>query len=248
MKTSQSLNRGLYATALLMVSVLLGACQTVPQGALNPPAQGAGIRVSGEAIGGSGTRNVYQGQGQTMRFTASDGAFALSAPASHRRIGNIAQAFSAPTATEQPNPAPRVSASTQDQLDGNITVPNTTPCNVEMSSRVQVALENDGTASLRQRMTLGPPTLLGQSHEAHYTFRVKSGDPTKIEVRKNSNRHGEFANGGIFDARDVETCTLFGADIVVFKIDTSAEVPLGPQSGLAIIAADTFYNITRRNP
>jgi len=117
-----------------------------------------------------------------------------------------------------------------------------------MSSRVQVALENDGSASLRQRLTLGPPTLLGQSHEAHYTFTIKSGDPTKIEVRKNSNRYGEFANGGIFDAHTVEACTLYGADIVVFKINTGADVPAGARGGLAFIAADTFYNITRRIP
>ena len=187
-------------------------------------------------------------QGLTLRFTSSDGSLALSAPTSHLRIGNIAYAFSEPTAGDPPTPAPHVSASTADQLDGNITVPNTTPCSVEMSSKVQVALANDGQASLRQRITLGPPTLLGQSHEAQFTFRVKAGDPSKIEVLKNATLHAEFANGGIYDARHVATCTLYGADIVVFKIDTGADVPAGARGGLAIISGDTFYHITRRTP
>lgn len=246
MKILHRLSRCLGPITLLLVSMLPVACQSIPpqQGTLNPPAQGANIRVSGKATGGSGTTNTYRGQGLTLRYTSSDGAFALSAPVSHLRVGNIASAFSALIAGDPPIPAPAVSASTLDRLDGTINVPNRTPCNVEMSSKVQVALQNDGTASLQQRITLGPPSMLGQSHTVRFAFRVKSGDPSKIEVRKNSSLLAQFPNGSTYVARYVTTCTLDGSNIVAFRIDTGANVPAGG-GGLAFIAADTFYNITR---
>lgn len=236
---SSSLRRMWLLAALLFPVLALSACQSV---SLNPSATGADIRFSGSVRGTSGATRSYDGTGLSSGSASVDGSLASSAPTSHLRLVN--SAFARAT-----GPGGGATARTADRTIANTDQPREIACRLEMTSQPRVFVQNSGTATLTLEMTLGPPTLAAQTYEVTWDFRLKPGDPSKIQVLKGPLVIAEFGNGGAYDARHPDdTCTLkAGVNVATFQVKTGATVPAGGEiENIATISTDSKYDLTSR--
>lgn len=184
-----------------------------------------------------------------LKYVEQNGAEALSG--SYNHLVNYNLNFTSSLKTDDRVVKRRVSRSeSKDIINNYLKASSPNELKLRLSTAGRVVLKGEANAKIVLKLQLGNRNLGFKQINASYEFRLKTGDPSKVQIfDKNNLLVSTVPNGGIFSFRydDFSYRTFVGQNEAVFTTNTLVETkPLSDKESYSYLSAESSYNLLKK--